>query len=260
MLDASDKLLILNQKLEEIDLNILAICTASSSGSIAICRDREISFISFLDIKVTHSERLMPQLDFGLRQCKITLADIDLIAVANGPGSFTGIRIGLATAKGLCMGKEIPLYPVNTLELLAYNAFGTNLPILPFIDAKMGEVYAALYSPEMKVLIEPQNADPAEFLSQIKEPVFMLGDGVQKYEKIITESGIEFIKALPHQNIPLASTLISMSLKLPEIPKYDFDFIADLQPYYLRKSQAELVKEERDKKLPTLALPKGEGA
>ncbi|MDO9577394.1 MAG: tRNA (adenosine(37)-N6)-threonylcarbamoyltransferase complex dimerization subunit type 1 TsaB [Candidatus Cloacimonadales bacterium] len=232
-------------------MNILAICTASSSGSIAICRDGIISFISFLDIKVTHSERLMPQIDFGLKQCKLTLDDIDLIAVANGPGSFTGIRIGLATAKGLCMGKEIPLYPVNTLELLSYNAFGTNLPILPFIDAKMSEVYAALYSPQMKVLIEPQNTKPAEFLSQIKEPVFMLGDGVEKYQRIIAESGIEIRQALPHQNIPMASTLISMALNLPEIPKYNFDFIADLQPYYLRKSQAELVKEEREKHTPT---------
>jgi tRNA threonylcarbamoyladenosine biosynthesis protein TsaB len=230
-------------------LNILALSTTSSSGSIAICKDDIITFISFLDIKITHSERLMPQIDFGLKQCKMTMNDIDLIAIANGPGSFTGIRIGLATAKGLCMGKQIPLYPVNTLKLLAYNAFGTNLHILPFIDAKMDEVYAALYEPNMQEKISPQNADPFEFLQRINEPVLIIGDGVTKYTDKIKKSGIKHKTALPHQHIPMASTLISMALQLPEIPKYNFDEIADLQPYYLRKSQAELVKEEKEKKL-----------
>ncbi len=175
--------------------------------------------------------------------------DIDLIAVANGPGSFTGIRIGLATAKGLCMGTEIPLYPINTLELLAYNAYGTDISILPFIDAKMNEVYAALYSNEMEVLIEPQNTDPLEFLSRIDQPVFILGDGVEKYTEVITASKIKATKALPHQNIPSALTLISITLNLTEIPVFDFNFVADLQPYYLRKSQAELVKEENESNL-----------
>ncbi|MCF7792709.1 MAG: tRNA (adenosine(37)-N6)-threonylcarbamoyltransferase complex dimerization subunit type 1 TsaB [Candidatus Cloacimonetes bacterium] len=229
-------------------MNILAICTTSSSGSIAICKDEVISFSSYLDIKITHSERLMPQIDFGLKQCKITLDEIDLIAVANGPGSFTGLRIGLATAKGLCMGKQIPLFPVNTLELLAYNAFGSRLAVLPFIDAKMNEVYAALYSKDFKELIIPQNAKPIEFLNLIDQPVFILGDGIQKYSRELKESKIEFVTALPHQNIPQASTLISMALQLKEIPKYDFEFISDLQPYYLRKSQAEIVKEEKEKK------------
>ena len=230
-------------------MNILAICTASSSGSIALCKDGILSFLSFLDVKVTYSERLLPQIDFGLKQCGLELSNIDLIAVANGPGSFTGIRIGLATAKGLCLGTETPLFPVNTLEVLACNAHGASLPILPFIDAKMGEVYAALYSPERKILIDPQNAKPEEFLQKIKQPVFLLGDGVEKYARMIDESGIMFIKGLVHQNIPMASSLISLALQLPQIPAYDFDFIADLQPYYLRKSQAELVKEEREKNI-----------
>lgn len=225
-------------------MNILAICTTSSSGSIAICKDRTISFSSYLDIKITHSERLMPQIDFGLKQCKLSLADLDLITIANGPGSFTGVRIGLATAKGLCMGSEIALYPVNTLELLAHNAFGVGNAILPFIDAKMNEVYAALYASDFSVLIEPQNARPEEFLAKIDEPVFILGDGVQKYSKILEESGINYKIALPHQHIPQATTLLSLALQLEQIPNYDFEFISNLQPYYLRKSQAEIVKEK----------------
>lgn len=226
-------------------MNIIAFCTVSSSGSIAICRDGQITFSSFLDIKTTHSERLMPQLDFGLQQCKMSLNDIDLITVANGPGSFTGVRIGLASAKGLCFGREIPLYPVNTLKLLAYNAFGTDMPILPFIDAKMNEVYAALYSAELTEMIEPQNIEPEAFLKLIEQPVFILGDGVMRYKSIISQFDLVNPRALPHQNIPMATTLISLALQLLEIPEYDFDFIASLQPFYLRRSQAELAKERK---------------
>ncbi len=228
-------------------MNILAICSTSTSGSIAICKNNVISFISFLDIKVTHSERLMPQIDLGLKQSKLSLDDIDLICVASGPGSFTGIRIGLATAKGLCMGKQIPLFAVNTLKLLAYNFKGYQLPILPFIDAKMQEVYAALYNGSMKKLIPPQNAKPLEFLKQINKKVLIVGDAAIVFEKQIMDSGIEYELALPHQHIPLASTMISMALNLPEIPKYDFEAISALHPNYLRKSQAELVKEEKEK-------------
>jgi len=231
----------------EINLNILAICSTSSSGSIAICKNDVISFISFLDIKVTHSERLMPQIDNGLTQSKLSLEDLDLICVATGPGSFTGIRIGLATAKGLCMGRQIPLFAVSTLELLAYNFKGYQLPILPFIDAKMQEVYAALYDGKMNEIIPPQNAEPEEFLSKVKDKVLIVGDGSKVFEQQISESGIEYELALPHQHIPLASTMISMALDLPEIPKYDFETISSLQPNYLRKSQAELVKEEKEK-------------
>ena len=83
-------------------MNILALSTTSSSGSIAIYKEDHISYINHLDIKITHSERLLPQIDAGLKNSKIGIPDIDLVAIANGPGSFTGVRIGLATAKGVC--------------------------------------------------------------------------------------------------------------------------------------------------------------
>ena len=223
-------------------MNILAIDTSSTSGSIAVCKENKIVFVSFLDLQITHSERLMPQIDFGFKQSGITLDDIDLITITNGPGSFTGIRIGLSTAKGFCFGKKIPLLPVNTLEILAFNVYGSCLPILSMIDAKMDEVYAALYSPEMEILIPPQNCKPADFLDKIKEKVIIVGDGAVKYRETISNSGTDCIFAQPHQNIVLASALISYALKNKTIPKYDFDFIADLEPYYLRKSQAELAK------------------
>ena len=228
-------------------MNILALSTTSSSGSIAIYKEDHISYINHLDIKITHSERLLPQIDAGFKNSKITISEIDLVVIANGPGSFTGVRIGLATAKGICMAHCIPLLPVNTLELLAYNVAYSNRNILTLIDARMAEVYAALYSPDLKIIIPETNAKPVDFLKMIKEPVIIVGDGEKEFKQEILESGIEYELCLEHQNIPLASTLISIALK-SDIPKYDFNSISDLEPYYLRKSQAELVRDEKLKK------------
>ncbi len=230
--------------MKENNLNILALSTTSSSGSIAIYKEDHISYINHLDIKVTHSERLLPQIDTGLKSSKIDISQIDLVVIANGPGSFTSIRIGLATAKGICMAHNIPLLPISTLELLANNVVSSNRNILTLIDAKMSEVYTALYSPELELLIPETNAKPAELLRMIKEPVIIVGDAVKVFKKEIDDSGIDYQLCMEHINIPLASTLISIALK-SVIPKYDFNFIAGLEPYYLRKSQAELVRDEK---------------
>lgn len=228
-------------------MKILALSTTSSSGSIAIYNDDHISYINHLDIKITHSERLLPQIDAGLKNSKIEVSDIDLVVIANGPGSFTGVRIGLATAKGICMAHNIPLLPINTLELLANNIAPSNRNILALIDARMNEVYAALYSADLEILIQGANAKPADIFKLIKDPVIVVGDGGKAFKKDIAESGIEHIFCMEHQNVPLASTLISIALK-SKIPEFDFDNIAELEPFYLRKSQAELVREEKIKK------------
>ncbi len=227
-------------------MNILALSTTSSSGSIAIYKEDQISYINHLDIKITHSERLLPQIDAGLKNSKIEISDIDLVTIANGPGSFTGVRIGLATAKGICMAHNIPLLPINTLELLANNVAFSNRNILAIIDARMSEAYAALYSPELEIILQETNTKPTDFLKLIKEPVIIVGDGAKEFKNEILESGIDHIFCLEHQNIPLASTLISIALK-SKIPDYDFESISELEPYYLRKSQAELVRDEKIK-------------
>lgn len=228
-------------------MNILALSTTSSSGSIAIYKEDHISYINHLDIKITHSERLLPQIDAGLKNSKIAISDIDMVVIANGPGSFTGVRIGLATAKGICMAHNIPLFPINTLKLLANNIVFTDRNILVLIDARMAEVYAALYSPDLEIILPETNTKPVEILNMITEPVIIVGDGAKEFKKEIDESGIDYKLCLEHQNIPLASTLISIALK-SEIPEYDFDRISELEPYYLRKSQAELVRDEKLKK------------
>jgi len=225
-------------------LNILALNTSSTSGSIAISKDDIIVYISYLDIKVTHSERLLPQIDYGLKHCKLTIDDIDLVCLANGPGSFTGIRIGLSTAKGICLAKEIPLLPINSLELLAYNLFGVNRDILCFVDAKMNEVYAALYSPQLKEIIAPCNSKPERFIGKVNSSIIIVGDGKNKYQDLFKKDKLDYINSLPHQDIALASNLVTIALLKDTPPKYSFKEISDLEPYYLRKSQAELMKEQ----------------
>ena len=228
------------------NINILAINTSSTSGSIALYTRGAIVHLSYLDIKKTHSERLMPQINLALEQNNLSAKELDLICIANGPGSFTGIRIGLATAKGFSFANKIPILPIDNLKLLATNLWGSKRAILTFIDAKMSEVYAALYDENLNEIIPPQNSKPDEFLQKIDQPVIIVGDGAEKYEEIIKQSNIDFIVAQPHQHLDLASTMISIALQKDEIPKYSFDEIANLEPYYLRKSQAEI---EREKKL-----------
>ena len=182
----------------------------------------------------------MSQIAQALDSTGMNLSHIDLISCTVGPGSFTGLRIGLATLKGICMTKEIPLYPVNTLLALAYNVFGCQTNILPFIDARMNEVYAALYDSNMNQLIAPQCSDPDVFLAQVDRPSLILGDAIYRYPPLLEKRKDRLITALPHQCNPVASTLISIVHRTCPLLDYNFQAIAELTPNYLRKSQAEI--------------------
>ncbi len=228
-------------------MNILAINSSSTSGSIAIYKGDKITFLCYLDITVTHSERLMYQIDSGLMESKLDIKDLDTICFANGPGSFTGLRIGLATVKGLAMPNKIPVIPFNTLQLYAYNLYGVNLPILVMIDAKMNETYAALYSADMKEIIPPHNTKPEVILNKINQKVYITGNGITKFKQQIENAKIDYLVPLMHQNNDLASVMISIFLKENKIPEFDFEFLSELEPYYLRKSQAELAYENKIK-------------
>lgn len=223
-------------------MNILAIDTSSSWGSVAVYKGNHISFISYLDIRITHSERLMLQIDNSLVQSELTLDDIDLIAFSNGPGSFTGLRIGLATVKGICTVKKIPLYPVNTLKALAFNVFGCERDIVPIIDAKMNEVYGAVFDKYFNIIREPENCSPELFIDEIEKPSIVLGDGVYRYKELLEKKGKILRIGLTHQNFVVASSLIGLVCYERIEPDYDFEAIAALEPYYLRSSQAELKK------------------
>ena len=228
-------------------MNILGIETSSSWGSVAVVKDDRIVFSSYLDIKVTHSERLLPQIDIALKSSSLQISDLDIIAISNGPGSFTGLRIGLAAAKGLCFPDEIPVYPVNTLRLLAANLYGNKYPILPFIDARMQQVYTALYDHELKEIIAPCCTDPLDFLLKIDQKVTIIGNGVDRYEELVKKNLMDFSVVPLYQSIPTAQNLVSLALFDKPDLEFDFQFVSSLEPYYLRKSQAELNKNKENK-------------
>lgn len=150
-----------------------------------------------LNVDARHAERVMGMIDALLKQSRTALCDLDAIAVSVGPGSFTGLRVGLATAKGLAVGAGLPLVLVSALEIMAA-AFPYSLPLIaPFIDARQGEVYTALFCYEEGVLrrLSPDiAARPEEGLNTIlssnvkkARTVLFTGDGAEKYKDLIVE-------------------------------------------------------------------------
>ena len=150
-------------------MNILALETSSSCGSIAISIEDKIVYSEFLDVSSTHSERIMSMLNIALQKCKINLNMINLLCVSIGPGSFTGLKIGLSTAKGLSLAANIPIFPINTLKILAYNIFPAKYNILSFMDARMKQVYAAFYDKNHKEIIKPMCTNPENIIEKLKE-------------------------------------------------------------------------------------------
>jgi tRNA threonylcarbamoyladenosine biosynthesis protein TsaB len=226
-------------------MNILAFDTSSSSGSIALSVNGIIKYASYFDILITHSETLLPQIDSALTMNSLRIQEIDALLTANGPGSFTGLRIGLSSAKGICMANEIPLLSYSTLLLLASNCYGSKIPILSMIDAKMNEIYCALYTNDLKEIFQPITMLPLELLDLIKEPVVAVGSGFLKYGQDLQKKGLELHPALTHQHLPMATGLFSLLQLFPQDMHYNFEAIANLEPIYLRKSQAEVAREKR---------------
>ena len=126
-------------------MNILALESSATACSAALCRDGALIAQSFQNSGLTHSRTLLPMVNDLLKNCGETLEGVDVIAVAAGPGSFTGLRIGSATAKGLAFAMEKPIVPVPTLEGLAYQMYGTDALVCPIMDARRNQVYTGLY-------------------------------------------------------------------------------------------------------------------
>lgn len=190
------------------------------------------------DIKITHSETLMPAIDHAITFCGANKRDLKAIYICNGPGSFTGLRIGLATAKGIAFGLNIPLYAFSSLQLCALSATGLGKNILACIDAKMKEVYYALYSPDLQELSAPCVISPAELAQQDLGEFILCGSGAAILEPLLSAQGAKFYQLNPLLNIPNAAGLFALGQLLPEqhIPQN----LADLEPLYLRESTAQV--------------------
>ena len=173
-------------------MKILGLDSSGLVASVAIVCDDNMLGEYTVNYKKTHSQTLLPMLDEVAKMIELDLNSIDAIAIAGGPGSFTGLRIGSATAKGLGLALNKPLIHVPTLDATAYNLFGASGLICPIMDARRNQVYTGIYRFEKKfeTVMDQDAMDMGELIEKLNamgERVIFLGDGVPVYEKQIAE-------------------------------------------------------------------------
>ncbi len=230
-------------------MRILAVDTSSNVASAAIVDDNKLVCECVLNNKLTHSQTLMPMVDEVFRKSELSPLDIDVFAVSAGPGSFTGLRIGVTTIKGLAHAVNKPVCGVNTLEALAYNLPFCPYIISPIMDARREQVYNAFYKWEngvLKEVTEPRAIsldDCLEELSELGEKVVFLGDGVAVFRDKIKDTLKEQALFAPQLACTQRAACVAEAAKNKETINY-----GELAPLYLRKSQAEREAEEREAK------------
>ncbi|NOX25536.1 MAG: tRNA (adenosine(37)-N6)-threonylcarbamoyltransferase complex dimerization subunit type 1 TsaB [Deltaproteobacteria bacterium] len=226
---------------------ILSLENSGMCGSIALtARDLCLAEYS-LTSKITHSKRLLGSIDFIMRESLLDWPDIDAIAISLGPGSFTGLRIGLATAKGLAMATGRRLIGIPSLEALACQIQYTNRLICPVIDARKKEVYTAIYRHQyqnLQVLAPPMAVSPRDLADQIREPVVFIGDGSVLYRDVLAEALGDLASfAEPAVYFPRAAAI--GRLALPKWQASDFLNPVSAVPTYIRPSDAEMMADKK---------------
>ncbi len=225
-------------------MKILALDCSGLVASVALLEDDNLLGESTVNYKTTHSQTMLLMLDEMLSTIGVGLDEVDAIAVAAGPGSYTGLRIGSATAKGLGLALEKPLLHVPTVDALACNLWGCGDLVCPLMDARRGQTYTGLYrwdGPEMEILV-PQCAVPlAEIIEQVNRyryPVVFLGDGVPVFSGYLEEHcEVPYSFAPAHLNRQRAGSVAWLGLQYAKEGK--FETAAEHSPDYLRLSQAE---------------------
>lgn len=246
--------------MEKKELKILALDSSGLVASVAfVCGDCLVAEYN-IQYKKTHSQTLLPMLDEIRNMVALDLNELDAVAVAAGPGSFTGLRIGSATAKGLAQAIDVPIVEVKTLEGLAYNLYGCTDYICPIMDARRGQVYTGVYSfiktnqeagegLRLQVVVEQCAVaieEIADKLNELGREVIFLGDGVSVFrEKIKELLHVPYQFAPAHMNRQRAASIAALAQIYYEegraIPAKDH------APIYLRLSQAERERSEKEK-------------
>lgn len=232
-------------------MKILALDSSGLVASVALVEDDILVAEYTMNYKKTHSQTLLPMLDEIKKAVNLDLESIDAIAVAAGPGSFTGLRIGSATAKGLGLALQKPLIGVPTVEALAYNLYDTDRDtvICPMMDARRKQVYTGIYSFDTGFhVIKDQEAiavkELAQLLNTMEGPVTFLGDGVPVYKEILEEElTVTHFYAPANMNRQRAASVGLLGMQYYKEGKAET--AADHKPDYLRVSQAERERQER---------------
>lgn len=232
-------------------MKVLALDTSGLVASVALADENSILAEYMTNYKKTHSVTVMPMIQEICNSIELDLKTIDIIAVSGGPGSFTGLRIGSATAKGLAHVLNIPIASIPTLEVLANNISKTHCLICPMLDARREQVYTALYHYEgnqMVPLTEMMAIEVDELVKLIliyDQEIIFLGDGFKAYEKKISSLLGEHTwqVASPQNNLQRASSLAVLALEYAKQGK--LQHYMEHAPIYLRKPQAEREYEEK---------------
>lgn len=233
-------------------MKILALDSSGLVASAAVMEDDTLLAEFTMNYKKTHSQTLLPMLDEIAQMIELDLATIDAIAVAGGPGSFTGLRIGSATAKGLGLALKKPLISVPTVDGLAYNLCGTDRIVCPLMDARRNQVYTGIYEfagTELKVLGQQMAVDIAQIaekLNALGRSVLFLGDGCPVYKDKLAElMQVPYEFAPAHLNRQRAGAVAALAMTY--VAQGRMESAAEHQPDYLRLSQAERERAAKEK-------------
>ena len=231
---------------------ILAFETSAKAASVALTQDGNLLGESYQNTGLTHSQTLMVMAEDLLKQCSKTVSDLDAVAVAEGPGSFTGVRIGVAAAKGLAWGAELPCYGVSTLEAMAVSLGIYEGYVCPCMDARRNQVYNALFyvnQGKLERLREDRAialADLKTELEQLNAPIYLVGDGSRLTHKTLSAE-IPNLILPPEHRIHQRAVGVAILAEAKAAAGESGD-AAVLTPNYLRLSQAERERAEKMQK------------
>lgn len=230
-------------------MNIVAIDTSGPVAGCAVMTDGEMRFSQIMNCGLTHSETIMPALDNAMQASGLKCADADVFACIAGPGSFTGVRIGICAVKGLAHAVNVPCARIDALEALAMNYYGSDVIACPILDARRGQVYCAAFDmknglPER--VAEDAAMDLGEFLNILPKDrkLVFLGDGLRVHAKRILET-LPNAAAAPAN---LSYIRADAACILAEARKSEWMDAAKLTPIYLRAPQAERERDRRIRK------------
>ena len=232
-------------------MKILALDSSGLVASVAVVENDNLIAEYTINHKKTHSQTLLPMIDEISKMAEIDLSSVDAIAVSGGPGSFTGLRIGSATAKGLGLVWNKPLVHVPTVDAMAYNLYGTDKLICPMMDARRNQTYTGVYEfvdGEFRIVVEQCAISVDELIDKINgfgREVIFLGDGVPVFKEILDEKlSVAHSYAPAHTNRQRAGAVAVLGGMYYENGKYET--AADHEPNYLRQSQAEREAKEKN--------------
>ena len=219
---------------------VMGIDSSTQVNTIALLQGGQLLCEAVLNTRKNHSQRLMPMIDTLLKEAELGIENVDGVAVSLGPGSFTGLRIGMATGKALAWSLSKPLVGISSLDGIAFNAQGVTGTICPILNARRNQVYTAIYKMnkgELEKTSDYMAVEPMELIKQLQnhEQVTLLGDGIEEFISIFTESlGDRLVIPSSANRLPRASHIAYLGWK--RLLKGEEDDVINLAPLYIRKA------------------------